>query len=391
VKIGMVSEFYYPQPGGISEHIRALSRELRMLDIDVTVITSNIKGDVHERDPRVIRLGRSLPIHYNGSLSRVSVGRKLGARFDEILEKENFDLLHIHNPLMPTLPLLAMKRARCPLVATFHSFYPRDRMAQTFRPVLSRYLKNLDARVAVSPSARRVVETMFPADYRIIPNGVDYDYFAEAAGKKGSSLLGLSEDRLKILFVGALVKRKGLPHLLKAFTELCKQRQDVELLVVGDGPDRKQIQRQLPASIRDLVHFVGFVPRQKLIEYFANADLFCAPSMGRESFGMVLIEAMAAGLPVVGFNIDGYRDVVSHGQDGLLVEPGNRQALTQALDYLLNNPDEREAYARRGRIKAARFSWREISVQIDAVYRDVLGMPARQEPEPLVDVVTAGS
>ncbi|MCP4549908.1 MAG: glycosyltransferase family 4 protein [bacterium] len=380
MKIGMVSEFYYPQPGGISEHIRALSRELTALGHEVVVISSHIDGDIQEREPRVIRLGRSIPVHYNGSLSRVSAGWRLGPRFDAMLAAEKFDLLHIHNPMMPTLPLLTLSRAKCPLVGTFHSFYPRDLLAMLFKPFLSPLLNRLDARIAVSPAAESAAGDIFPGDFEVIPNGVDFKRFSSSMNCTDKTLLGLDENNMKILFVGAMVKRKGLPCLLKAFEILCDQRDDIELLVIGDGPDRSRIQKALPASIRESVHFVGFVPRQKLVEYYGNADIFCAPSLGRESFGMVLLEGMAAKLPVVGFDIDGYRDVVEHGRDGLLVEHGNTVALARALDYFLDHPDVRQAYAERGQIKAAGLAWSEIALRIDAVYNRVLGIPAVDVP-----------
>jgi len=381
VKIGMVSEFYYPQPGGISEHIRALSRELRLLGHDVTVLTSRIRGEVPERDPRVLRLGRSLPLRYNGSLSRVTAGWRLGRRLEETLARERFDLLHVHNPLMPTLPLMATRRARCPVVATFHSFYERDLLTWLFHGRLERRLGGLAARVPVSAAARSAVEPHFPGEYRIIPNGVDYEFFSEAARREDDCLAGLTPGCLRLLFVGAAVRRKGLPQLLDAFAALRLRREDVELIVVGDGPDRARLQRRLPGHAREAAHFVGFVPRQKLAEYYASADVFCAPSLGRESFGMVLLEAMAAGLPVVAFDIDGYRDVVRQGVEGLLVAPRDTAALARAVDWFLDRPEERAAYGRRGQARAEGLSWRVIARRLEAVYHEACGLPlpAREE------------
>ncbi|MCK4303394.1 MAG: glycosyltransferase family 4 protein [Candidatus Eisenbacteria sp.] len=375
MKIGMVSEFYYPQPGGISEHIRALSVELRLLGHEVVVLTSNIRGDIPERHPRVIRLGRSLPLRYNGSLSRISLGWQLGLRLEEVLHREHFDLLHIHNPLMPTLPLLTISKARCPLVGTFHSYYRRDLLTQLFRPQLNRLLGRLSARVPVSRSAQRAAMSLFPGEYRVIPNGVDFSFFAKIAGQSGNGSRRKNGRPLRILFVGAFVRRKGLPHMLDAFRQIRERRNDVELLVVGDGPDRARVRRNLPATIRNAVQFVGFVPRRQLAEYYATAHVFCAPSLGSESFGMVLLEAMAAGLPVVAFDIDGYRDVVKHGHDGLLVEQEDSRALAAGIEHFLDHPEERVRYGLRGQQKAKRFSWREVALQLEELYREVLGWP----------------
>ncbi len=389
MKIGIVSEFYYPLLGGVSEHIRSVAGELKKLGHEVVVISGHMKGEQRNPGPRVIRLGRSLTVPYNNSLSRVSAGWRLGARMEALLEEEKFDLLHLHSPLQPTLTHLAMRKASCPLVGTFHSYYPRDLLSDLFRAPLAKLLSRLDRCLPVSSAARAPVERIFPADYHVIPNGVDYGLFAGEASDGRRQLPGLDPDKLRILFVGAMVKRKGLPHLIEAFREILLSRDDVELLVVGDGPGRRAIDRGLDIHLRGRIHFVGpVVKRSKLAEYYASADIFCAPSLGRESFGMVLLEAMAAGLPVVAYDIEGYRDVVSHGSDGLLVQRGNTGALAQALRFFLESPDERVRYGKRGRVVAENLDWSEIARRVEAVYLEVLGMPARELPA--AKVVRAG-
>jgi phosphatidyl-myo-inositol alpha-mannosyltransferase len=375
VKIGMVSEFYYPQPGGVSEHIRALSRELELLGHEVVILTSRIRGAVPEAGPRTLRLGQSVPVRYNGSLSRLTLSWSLRSRMRRALADEAFDLLHLHNPLMPSLPLLALEEATCPAVGTFHSAYPRDRLVELLRRPLLRRIDRLDARVAVSLSAERTVGNLFPADYRIIPNGVDSDLFARA-GLARSRRHGTAErEKKRLLFVGAMVQRKGLPDLIEAFALLRRRRSDVELLVVGDGPNARRIHRQLPEWLRRHIRFHGFVPRCDLVRCYGEADIFCAPSLGGESFGMVLLEAMAAGLPVVASDIDGYRDVLTHGQEGLLVPPRDPAALAATLGFLLDSPEERVQFGRNGRVKAVSLRWAEIARRIDAVYREVLDLP----------------
>lgn len=373
MKVGLVSEFYYPLWGGVSEHIRSLGNALAARDHEVVVITSGMRGEATNAGPRVLRLGHSLPVRYNNSLSRLSVGWRLGAQLEALLAAEDFDVLHLHSPLQPTLTLLALERARCPVVATFHSYYPRDLLVQSFRAPLGRRLAAARLRIPVSQAALRPVERLFPGDYRIIPNGVDYALFAEA---EPAALPGLDPERLRVLFVGAMVKRKGLPLLLESFARLAARREGVDLLVVGDGPDRARIEAALPAALAGRVHFLGAITeRARLAAVYAAADVFCAPSLGRESFGMVLVEAMAAGLPVVGFDIEGYRDVVSQGVDGLLVEPGNAEALSGALDYFLAHPEARRRYGERGRAKAATLDWSEIARRVEAVYLEALGLP----------------
>lgn len=379
MKIGIVSELYYPLLGGVSEHIRAVSGELKELGHEVVVISGRMKGEQRNPGPRVIRLGRSIPIRYNNSMARLTLGWRLSTRLREVLAEENFDIVHLHSPLQPTLTLLAMREARCPVVATFHSYYPRDLLTEVFQAPLRRLLEPVVLRMPVSQAAMAPVERLFPGEYRIVPNGVDFSLFAGKAAAGQHPLPGLEPGKLRILFVGAMVKRKGLPHAIEAFRTIAAKRQDVELLVVGDGPGRRAILRNLDAELRSRVHFVGAVSnRNTLAEYYASADIFCAPSLGRESFGMVLLEAMAAGLPVVGYDIEGYRDVVSHGRDGLLVERGNTAALAQALDYFLDNPDERRRYGERGRHLAESLSWREIARRVEEAYLHVLDLPERE-------------
>ena len=384
MKIGIVSEFYYPLRGGVSEHIRSVANELRLLGHEVVVITGGLRGESGDLGPRVIRIGRSLPIHYNQSLSRLTVGWRLKSRLGEIFEHERFDLLHLHNPMQPTLTLLALRGARCPVVGTFHSNYPRDILVSAFRKPLAKLLGNVDLRIAVSPAAERATGQYLPGDYHIVPNGVDYELFAESPRRR---LSGFEPGKLRLLYVGAMVKRKGLPHLLKAFEKVAAKRDDVELWVVGDGPGRKRMQASLPKSMVSKVHFIGpVIKRSTLAEYFAAADLFCAPSLGRESFGMVLLEAMAAGLPVLGYDIDGYRDVVAHGREGLLVELGNVGALAKGLTYMLDNPETRAVYGRRGQEKAKSLRWQEIARRLEQHYCELLGIALPDEVEERIAV-----
>jgi phosphatidyl-myo-inositol alpha-mannosyltransferase len=377
LKIGMVSEFYYPQPGGVSEHIRSLSNELEILGHQVVVITSNLRGNVCEPGPRVVRLGRSLPVRYNGSLSRITVGRGLRRGLSRILEEEDPDLLHIHNPLMPTLPLLALHQARCPVVATFHSQFPRDLLLTLLRRPLEELFWKLQARMAVSLSAQRSVGRLFPGDYRVVPNGVDFDFISTAAAQARRERVTAPRKRLRVLFVGAMVPRKGLPCLLRAFERLAARRGDVELVVVGDGPALPAMRRLVPGEARALVRFAGSVSRTRLARYYATSDIFCAPGLGRESFGMVLLEAMAAGLPVVASDIEGFRNVLTHGQEGLLVPPNQPEVLARTLEELLDNPDDREEFGRRGRLTAARYRWSEIARQVAGLYLDCLDAPGK--------------
>ena len=369
MKVGVVSEFYYPLWGGVSEHIRAVSNALAARGHQVTVISSHMRGENGNVGPRVLRLGRSVPVRYNNSLSRFSVGWRLGEELRDLLAAEDFDVLHLHSPLQPTLTHLALKHARCPVVATFHSYYPRDLLAEAFQVPLRRRLAAARLRIPVSQAALRPVERLFPGDYRIIPNGVDYALFAEA---RPAALPGLDPERLRILFVGAMVKRKGLPLLLRSFARLVEARGDVDLLVVGDGPDRRRIEAALPATLAGRVHFLGAITdRARLAACYAAADVFCAPSLGRESFGMVLLEAMAAGLPCVATAAGGVREVLAGGEVGVLVPVGDPAAMASAIESLRTDPERRARLALAGRARVAGRTPERLAEDVLEVYREV--------------------
>lgn len=371
MKIGMVSEFYDPLPGGISEHIRSISRELTVMGHEVVILTGSQGNGSFDSDPRVVRIGRSVPVRYNGSLSRISVGWRLEHRLRRIFERERFDLLHVHNPLMPTLPLMTLRCAPCPLVATFHSNYPRDLLVSSFRRPLARLLRRVRVLLPVSLAAYRTVGISFPGDYRIVPNGVDFDQICRAVQGQRGPRPGDGRT-LRILFVGALVPRKGLPVLIEAFTHLRRRGLRVELTIVGAGPNMGAARRRVPREAREQVRFLGLASRREVLESFARADLFCAPSLGRESFGIVLLEAMAAGLPVVASDIEGYQDVVTHGVEGVLVPPGEAGALADALESLLRAPEERIRMGRAGQIKAEKLRWSGIARRLDDIYLEVM-------------------
>jgi phosphatidyl-myo-inositol alpha-mannosyltransferase len=406
MKIGMVTEFYYPQRGGISEHVRSLSLELARRGHEVTVITGGMPEGPMEPGPPVLRVGRSLPVRYNASLSRVTVGCGLGRAMRGILREEDFDLLHLHNPLMPMLPHLALRNARCPVVATLHSGYPRDRWVELLRSPLRHLLDRATLLLPVSGSARRSVEPFFPGNYRIIPNGVDFEFFAgarpgapDAAMKAGPdpAFTGMPAGEgsggapRRILFVGAAVQRKGLAVMLEAYSLLRGRRDRLELWVAGDGPLLAKARRSVPERLRGEIKFLGSCDRRTLRACHALADLFCAPSLGRESFGMVLLEAMAAGVPVIASDIDGYAEVVDPGVDGLLVGPGDPVALAGAMDYLLGDPVLRARLVRAGRRKAAGLRWERIGEVVEAAYLEARGLPPGQAGTQAVSQVAAAS
>jgi phosphatidylinositol alpha-mannosyltransferase len=296
-----------------------------------------------------------------------------------LLQEEQFDLIHLHEPMMPALPLTVLRHSNTTNIGTFHA-YRSSRLAYFYgKGILRPFFRKLHGHIAVSRVARDFVGEYFPADYRIIGNGIDFQRFANPAPPPEQ----LGGERPTVLFVGRLEKRKGLRFLLRAWPQVLERIPEARLVVVGRGRPlegyRRFATRQgwSPADVL----FAGYVPSEDLPRYYQAADVFCAPNTGQESFGIVLLEAMAAGAPIVASDIPGYRDVVTHGEHGLLVEPKNPSALADALCRLLADPALRASMRQAGRAKAHLYDWSRIAAQVLDYYDEVLERRAA-EPTP---------
>jgi phosphatidylinositol alpha-mannosyltransferase len=248
-----------------------------------------------------------------------------------------------------------------PTVGTFHANYPkRCAHYEVFEPVLAPYFRKLSARIAVSPTAAATSASCFPGEYRIIPNGVDVVRFRPT---------GVTRDPNRVLFVGRPVARKGLAVLLRALPALLETAPDARLVIVGSAPEDVRMPKRLLSS----VEIRGAVDREALVSCMHSSSVLCAPSTGGESFGMVLVEAMAAGLPIVASDIPGYEAVVTPGKEGVLVPPRDSNALAGALAGLLLHPSRREALSAAGRISAERYDWSLVAAELEDVYLEVTG------------------
>lgn len=389
MKIGLVSEFYYPWPGGISEHIANLAAELRTRGHDVRILTGRFDTRLARLQARlplfgvgrshlgrdapderhVIRFGRSLAFPYNGGVTALTVGSKLGTRMKRVLEREAFDVLHVHDPLAPMLPLLAVRLATCPVVGTFHAYHQSEnRLLRIFNRPLRGPMAKMAARVAVSACARDAFQRYFDLDYRVVPNGVNLERF-QPNGNPHASEFG--PDKTNILYVGQFVKKKGFGVLLEAFAHLRGRRSDVRLLAVGDGPREGTFRRQPPPD----VHFLGHRRGRALAACYEIGDLFVAPSIGFESFGIILLEAMAAGLPIVASDIPGFRSVIS-SREAVLVPPSDPERLAAGIERLLDEPELADSLAAGGKRRVRAFSWDRVADDIEAVYADATGRVA---------------
>ena len=363
LRIGIVSQAYHPAVGGVTEHVDATVRVLRDRGHEVTVITSRFGRNGHD-EAGVLRIGRNVIIPYNGAENNMTVGMGLPRRLAAIFERGRFDVIHVHCPLSPVLPLLTLRLARCPVVGTFHSSVSSDIPFWIFhRPLLPLY-RRIDQILAVSETARRCVERYFPGPLEIVPNGVDHGRFRTGLAR----LERYDDDVPNILFVGRFDPRKGIPDLMQACAMLAREGLPFRLILVGDGQLRGQVERLAGGALAGRVHFEGRVGHERLPRFYASADIFCSPARDGESFGLVLLEAMASGVPIVATDLAGYRTVLTSGKEGLMAPPRDPAALAAALRRLLTDPALRDSMGARGIETAHSFGWERIVDRLETIY-----------------------
>jgi len=357
-KVALVAPYDFAYPGGVQTHISSLARTYRDMGLDVRVIGAC--SDTENPPELLINASAStIRFKYSGSTSHFSLSARAYGRIRDILQREAFDVIHLHEPLMPTIPFYVLRHSRSLNVGTFHAYRDSSfsfyQAAVALRPLMER----LDGRICVSTAARDYISRYFPGEYVIIPNGIDYGFYAADV----PPVPEFADGRPSILFVGRLDKRKGFKYLLEAYELVKRACPEVRLLVVG-GFDaegsREHVEFSEERRLPD-VHFIGYVSDEELRRYYHTCHIYCAPNTGFESFGLVLIEAMAAGKPVVASDIAGYRFVMQHEKQGLLVPPEDSEALAEALIRLLRSPEEQRRFGEAGRQRAAEFSWQHVA------------------------------
>jgi len=386
VKIALVSPYDFVYPGGVANHITALERYFTQAGHEVKVIAPASR-DVSAFGDRFIAIGKPRAIPASGSITRITISLRLASRIKAVLEKENFDIIHLHEPFMPMLCTAVLRFSKTANVGTFHAFdgrpgYKFGRPISTI--MLKKRLRKLHGKIAVSQPAVEFASKYVPGCYDIIPNGVDLEHFSPDV----PVIDRFCDGKINILFVGRLEKRKGLSYLLKAYQRVKKEIADSRLIIVGPGSRlRRRYEKQVRRSGLADVVFTGHIDYDELPRYYRTADIFCAPATGSESFGIVLLEAMAVGKPVVASNIDGYASVISHGVDGLLVPPKDDYALAKALFSLLADEKLRQQMGARGKQKAQDYSWESIATRLLDYYRRILSEPPWQKRFPELDAM----
>lgn len=365
MRVGLVCPYTWDVPGGVQAHVRDLADSLLGLGHEVSVLTPVDEPAVADLPAYVVPAGRAVPVPYNGSVARLAFGPRSLARTRRWLRDGRFDVLHIHEPTVPSLSMLACFAASGPMVATFHTATARSRALQVFGSVLQPGLEKITGRIAVSPAARRVVVEHLGGDAVLIPNGVSVARF------DGAQPLADRAPVPTVAFLGRIDEpRKGLAVLLEALGELVGRVPDVQLLVAGPG-DVEEVREAIPVSLRSHVELLGLVSDRDKPRVFASGDVYCAPNTHGESFGIVLIEAMATGTPVVASDLEAFRRVLEDGRAGVLVPVADPAALAATLADLLTDAPRRKALAEVGRQVVAGYDWSTVTARIVEVYETV--------------------
>jgi phosphatidylinositol alpha-mannosyltransferase len=366
VKIGLVCPYIYPASGGVAQHVRFLYEGLRQRGHDVRILTAS-HGPQRASEGDIIRLGVGFSVPINASVGTLTFSPRYLTQIDDMLERERFDLLHFHEPFVPFLSLFLLRESTSVNIATFHAYAGFSPSYEFGSRALRGYAARLHGRIAVSAAARHFIDRYFPGDYKVIPNGVDVARFANAV-----PIARWQDGTPNVLFVGRHEPRKGLLDLLKAHRVLRRSGERSRLLIVGSGPQEREARRYVATRGLKGVEFLGRVSDAEKAQLYKTADVYVSPATGGESFGIVLLEAMAAGTPIVCSDIHGYKGVVRRGREGLLVPPRQPRELAAAIDTLIDDPALRARMGAAGRQRAEDFSWPRVTAKVEDYYGFVI-------------------
>jgi phosphatidyl-myo-inositol alpha-mannosyltransferase len=366
VRVGLVCPYSLDVPGGVQNHVKDLAEALIGLGHEVSVLAP---GDSAEGlPPYVVLTGGTVPVPYNGSVARLSFGPVVASRVRRWLREGGFDVIHLHEPAAPSLSLLALFMAEGPVVATFHSSNVRSRAMSAGASILRPSLEKITARIAVSEYARSTLVQHLGGEPVVIPNGVYVDRFADAVVRDDWRGGGPT-----IAFVGRIDEpRKGLPLLLEALPAITKNHPGARLLVVGGGYV-DAARRRVPRDLVDNVLFLGSVSDAEKASALHTADLYVAPNTGGESFGIVLIEAMAAGTPVLASDIPAFRRVLGNGSYGTSFRNGDVADLAAKTVEIIDDGAHRDELRAAATRDVRRYDWSAVGARIVQVYETVAG------------------
>ncbi len=355
LRIGLVCPYSLTIPGGVQMQVLALARELRARGHEVRVL-----GPCDGPPPEsfITPVGKSLPLAANGSIAPLAPDPPAALRTMWVLRDEDFDVLHVHEPLAPGPTLTAVLTRTAPIVGTFHAA-GQSTSYRLFHRTLSKFIERIDHKVVVSKDALALAESHLGGEYEVLFNGVDIGQI--------QAVDPLLTDHPTVFFCGRHEDRKGLRILIDAFDQM---PDDVDLWIASDGPDTAALMHRTSGDRR--IHWLGRISEHDKFARLRGADVFCAPSLGGESFGVVLIEAMAAGTTVVASALDGYRNVATHDVDALLTSPGDVDELAAALRRALTEPATTQRIRAAGSVRAEDFAMSALADRYVEIYRDLI-------------------
>jgi phosphatidylinositol alpha-mannosyltransferase len=383
MKIGQFSPYDFAVPGGVNEHISNLHREFGKRGFDSKVIApysdagSSLKYP-NRLDASFIPMGKPIAVPSGGSIARVNLSPWIYRQVAHMIKKESFDVIHIHEPFASLITLGALAADIPSLVtrvATFHTYKGSHFYRVMANKILRRYASKLKGSIAVSESSRHFVEEFIPSDYKIIPNGIFVDEFKEA-----KPFSEFKDGKINILFLGRLEKRKGLQYLLSAYSDLKWDFPNIRLMIVGGGNMDAESHRIIGSRNPSDIVLTGEVSEHDKARYYRTADIFCAPATGQESFGIVLLEAMAAGAAIAASRIDGFSNVIQDDKNSMMFTPKKVESLREVLSQLITNPKLRHRLSRAARNDVGRYNWDTVASEVISYYHQ-LGAMTRSSGE----------
>ena len=374
MRVGLVCPYSWDIPGGVQAHVRDLAEALIELGHEVSLLTP--ADEDTPLPPYAVSAGRAVPVRYNGSVARLQFGPVSAARARRWLREGRFDVLHLHEPSTLSLSLTVLMLARGPIVATWHSSMTRSRTLSALSGPLQPFMEKISGRIAVSAAARRLQVEHLGGDAVEIPNGVAVAHYATAGPLPGYPRPGT------VGFLGRYDEpRKGMPVLLDGLARLAPARPELRLLVAGRG-DAEDLLSELPPALAGRVELLGQVSEADKARMLRSVDVYCAPNLGGESFGIILLEAMAAGAPILASDLDPFRRVLDDGRAGTLFRTGDPGSLARGLAGLLDDPARRQRLVGVGTDVVAGYDWPVVAKQIVAVYETVVAAdPVRVSPD----------
>jgi len=374
LKVGIVSEYYFPHLGGLSGDVHYAAVEFAKKGYDVKLITSKV-AEPHnlrysEQGFEIIRLGRSVPIIANGSLAKVSFALNLGSQIKRMMKEQEFDVIHIHCPLTPVLPLMIQRYADCPVVGHVHTFLKTKPIYYSwFEKHLSRFMNDMEGRIAISKVCAKPFSDWFHCDFEILPNGVPIDEFSAHHPK----IPRFDDDKVNLFFIGRMEPRNGIATLIDAFRIIHQEEPNTRLILAGAGPLKNYFENTIESSLAPHVHFVGPILEEKP-QYFATADINICPTTPVSALGVTLLESMASGKPSVCSDMPAYRETVDPGKDVLMAHPFKPEEFAHQVLRLIGEPGLGAMIAKRAKRKMEEFySWAYIIDQVDQYTNNILG------------------